>query len=224
MTSRSQFRLGIAGGKNLRAAAHPPECGGGFEAQFPSLGCDQIGNLMVLEISPHILNRIEFGRIGRQPLHQQSPSGPGDILFNQPTAVNRCAIPQNQYFSADMALQVMQELKDLEAFDAARMNLKVEAPLRQAANDREAFPVEGLLQHRRLSAPRPSPRPRGTRAQSAFVDEDDGSPLLAGLFFKAGQITRFQRRMAGSLRSTARRSGRWQLKPLAPSKRQTWPG
>ena len=123
-----------------------------------------------------------------------------------------------------MPLQVTEKLDDLKALDASGMNLKVETPEGQSANDREAFPVEGFLEDGSLSARRPGARPCGAGAQSAFVDEDEGAPLLAGLFFKSGQTTRFQRAMAFSSRSTARRSGRWQLKPLAPSKRQTWPG
>lgn len=120
-----------------------------------------------------------------------------------------------------MSLEVAQKRDDLEAFDTAGMDLEIEPPERQAANDRKAFPVEGLVQHRGLPPWRPCACPRGAGAQPAFVDKDDGSPLLPGLFFKAGQSVRCQRRIAFSSRSTARRSGRWQLKPLAPSKRQT---
>lgn len=146
------------------------------------------------------------------------------MAFDQKTAMNRRAIPQHKNFSAHMPLEMAQKLDDLKAFDAAGVDLEVEPPPGQTADDRKTFPIEGLLQHRRLSAWSPGARPRGTCAQSAFVDEDDRSPLLAGLFFNAGQVVRFQRRIAGSLRSTARRSGRWQLKPLSPNKRQTWPG
>ena len=116
-----------------------------------------------------------------------------------------------------MALEVSEEFDHLRALDAAGMDLEIEAPEGQAPDDRETFPVEGFVQKRSLSARRPG----AAGAQAAFVEEDDGAPLLAGLFFKAGQSTRCQRRMAFSSRSTARRSGRWQLKPLAPSKRQT---
>lgn len=121
----------------------------------------------------------------------------------------------------DMPLEVPEKLDHLGAFDAAGVDLEIEPPERQSADDRKAFPVEGLVQHRGLTARRPSANPGRAGAQSTFVDEDDGAMLLAGLFFKAGQSTRFHRRMAFSSRSMARRSGRWQLKPLAPSKRQT---
>ena len=114
-----------------------------------------------------------------------------------------------------------QKLDDLEALDTAGMNLEVEPPERQAPNERKAFPVEGLMQHRGFSSWSPSAGPRGAGAHPALINKDDGSPLLLSLFFKAGHSVRRQRRMAFSSRSTARRSGRWQLKPLAPSKRQT---
>ena len=170
---------------------------------------------------PHILHRIEFGRVSRQPFDGDALPGGSNIIFDQYTAVDRCAIPDDQHFPANVPLEVFEKLDHLEAFDAASMDLKIKPPEGQTADDRKAFPVEGLVQHRGLPTRRPSARSRWASAQSAFVDKDDDSPLLAGLFFNAGQLTRFQRRIAFSSRSTARRSGRWQLKPLAPSNRQT---
>ena len=138
--------------------------------------------------------------------------------------MDRRTIPEDEYFPGHMPLEVPKKLDHLKAFDAAGMDLEIEAPEHQAANDRKAFPVEGFVQHRGMPTQRPGAGPSGAGAQSAFVDEDDGAPLLAGLFFKAGQVVRFHWRIAFSSRSTARRSGRWQLKPLAPSNRQTCPG
>ena len=188
------------------------------------MGRNQVGNLMSLEMPPHILHRIEFGRVSRQPFNHDAPLGGRHIVFDQHAAVNRCAIPDEQHFSANVSLEVLEKLDDLEAFDAAGVNLEIKSPEGQAPDDRKAFPVERLVQHRSLAPRRPSSCPRWASAQSAFVDKDDGAPLLAGLFFNAGHSVRCQRRMALSSRSTARRSGRWQLKPLAPSNRQTCPG
>jgi len=176
---------------------------------------------MRFEMSPHILNRIEFGCISRQAFDHEATFGGGHIVFNQHTPVDRCAIPDDQYFARNMALQMAQKLDDLEALDTAGMNLEIEPPERQAPDDGKALPVKGLMQHRGFSAWRPSAGPRGAGAQPAFVNKDDGSPLLTGFFFNAGHSVRCQRRIFFSSRSTARRSGRWQLKPLAPSKRQT---
>ena len=179
---------------------------------------------MGFEMSPHILHWVEFRRVGGQALHGDSPSGRGDILLDQPAAMNGRAIPENQEPAGNVPLEVAEKLDDLQAFDAAGVDLKIKTPQGQAANDREALPVKGFLKHGRLPARSPCARPGRAGAQAAFVNEDNGPPLLAGLFFKAGQTSFFQRAMAFSSRSSARRSGRWQLKPLAPSRRQTWPG
>ena len=135
--------------------------------------------------------------------------------------MDRRAVPNDQHFTGNVSLEMAQKFDDLKAFDAAGVNLEIEPPERQGADDRKAFPVEGLVQHRGLPAWSPSACPCGAGAQPAFVDKDDGSSLLPRLFFKAGHPVRDQCRIALSLRSIARRSGRWQLKPLAPSKRQT---
>ena len=176
---------------------------------------------MCFEMPPHIFDRIEFGGISRQPLdHDATPRG-SHVVFDQQTAMNRRPIPEDQHFPWQVPLEVMEKLDHLETFDAPCMYLEIKPPERQTPNDRKAFPVEGFVQHRGLPTRGPSARPCGAGAQSAFVDKDDETPLLAGLFFKVGHATRFQRRIAFSSRSTARRSGRWQLNPLAPSKRQT---
>ena len=176
---------------------------------------------MRLEMPPHILDGIEFGRIGWQPLDLNASPGGGDVSLNQETAMKGRTIPEDQQFPGNMSLEMFQEFNHLKAFDAAGMDLKEESPQGQPADDRKAFPVEGLLEHRSLSARSPGAGARRACAQAAFVNKDNGSPLLARLFFNAGKTSRFHCRMALGLRSIARRSGRWQLKPLAPSNRHT---
>lgn len=224
MTSRPQFSLGIAGGDDGVSAAHAAQGCRCLQAEFPSLGGDQIGDLMRLEMPPHVFDGIEFGRIGWQPLDLNASPGGGDVVFDQQAAMNGRAIPEDQDFSGNMPLEMFKEFDHLKTFDAAGMDLKEEPPQGQSTDKREAFPVECLLQNGRLSAQRPGARPRRPGAQPAFVNKDNGSVLPARLFFNAGQTSRFQRAIALSSRSMARRSGRWQLKPLAPSNRHTCPG
>ena len=85
--------------------------------------------------------------------------------------------PSDQYFSRNVALKMTQKLDDLEAFDAAGMNLEIEPPEGQASDDRKAFPVDGLMQYRGFSSWGPCAGSRGTGAQPALVDKDHGSPL-----------------------------------------------
>ena len=224
MTLRPQFSLGVTGGDERVSAAHPAQGGRGLPAQFPSLGGDQVGDLMRLEMPPHVFDRIEFGRIGGQPLDWEAPLGGGHEVFDQKAAMDRRAIPEKKDFSGNLPLEMFQELNDLKTFDAAGMDLKQKPPQGQPADERKAFPVERLLQNRRLPSRGPGACASWSGAQPAFVNQDNGLALPARLFFNAGQTSRFQRAIAWSSRSMARRSGRWQLNPLAPSNRRTCPG
>jgi len=94
---------------------------------------------MRFEMPPHILDGIEFGRVSRQSCNHDTTLGGGNVIFDQHTAMDRCAIPDDQDFPAQMSLEVVQKLDDLETFDAAGVNLEIEPPERQAADDRKAF-------------------------------------------------------------------------------------
>ena len=101
---------------------------------------------------------------------------------------------------------------------------EVEIPQRDACDDRKRLPVKVILQHWRVASPRPRAATVRPLAQSAFVEKDDRSPLFLGFFLMSGQVTFFQWRMACSLRSSARPTGRWQLQPSATRIFHTWPG
>jgi len=139
---------------------------------------------MGFEVAPHVFHRIEFRRIGGQPLHLDSAFCGKDVITDQRTAVNGRPIPDHQYSPRQVPLEMPQKLDDLKAFNAAGVNLEVEPPQGQAPDDREAFPIEGLLEDGRLSAWRPSARPRRTSTQSAFVNKNDGAALAPGFFLK----------------------------------------
>ena len=55
-----------------------------------------------------------------------------------------------------------------------------------------------------------------------FVEEDEVGTQPCSVFFTRGQRFFFQRRIASSLRSTARRSGVWALQPSPCISRPTW--
>jgi hypothetical protein len=184
VTSRPQISLSIASGDNGASAAHSTKGGGCFKAQFPGFGRDEVGDLMGFELPPHILDGIEFGSVSGQPFDHDASLGGSHMVFDQGAAMDRSAIPEDQHFPWDVALEVSEEFDHLRALDAAGMDLEIEAPEGQAPDDRETFPVEGFVQKRSLSARRPGAHPGGAGAQAAFVEEDDGAPLLAGLFLR----------------------------------------
>jgi len=176
--------LGVASGDDAFSAAHAAQGGGGFKAQFPRFGYNQVGNLVGFKVAPHVFHRIEFRRVGGKPLDLDSAAGGEDIVTNQHTAMNGSPIPDHQYFSGNVPLKMLQKLDDLEAFDAAGVDLKIEPPEGQAADDRKTFPIEGLLEDGGLSAWRPSACPRRPGTQAAFVNKDDGAALLPRFFLK----------------------------------------
>lgn len=185
---------------------------------------DQIANLMLLEMRPEVFHWIEFRRVRRQRFNDQLPLGIGNEVFDCLAAVDGSAIPQDQKRHTQVSQQSLEELHHLPALDGAGMDLKIEVPKRHSGNDRQALPAKGLLNHWRLSAWCPCSHAVGTRAQSAFVDEYDGAPFLAGFFFNLGKVVCFQKAIFCSLRSMARRVGRWQLNPKDRNRCQTWPG
>ena len=88
------------------------------------------------------------------------------------------------------------------------MNLEIEIPQRQPSNDRKTLPSKRLIDYWCLSARSPGSHPMWTRAQPAFIEEDNGAAFFAGFFFNEGQVVCFQKVIFCSLRSMARRVGR----------------
>jgi hypothetical protein len=70
-----------------------------------------------------------------------------------------------------------------------------------------------VAQQRCVAARRPGAEHGGREHEARFVYEDEVGPQPKGVFFTRGQVFRFQRAIAGSSRSRARRSGFWQLQP-----------
>lgn len=163
---------------------------------------------MALEMRPHVLHRVEIWCIRWQAFCPNFTLGRCEIVGHQPAAVNGCTIPDDQDALLDVTLKMPDKRHHLRPFDAAFVDLEVEAPQAQATDNGETFPTEALQQQGRLSAQCPSPCARRFGAQSAFVDEDDDALLTPRVFFSAGQVLRCQARTAFSSRSMARLSGR----------------
>ena len=193
-------------------------------AEFAERFRTEVRKLVMFPVTPDVLHGVELGRVPRQRLQRDPAALSADVLLHDTAAVRGQAVPDDEELAAQMALQVPEEFDDLRPFDRSREESEVETPPRDAGDRREQVPVEVLLEDRRLSARRPRPTPVRPFGQSALVDEDDRLPVGGGVFFSAGHRTRFQWRIAASLRSSARPVGRWQLQPSCLSSRQTWPG
>ncbi len=87
MTPRPQSSLGIARGYDAGASAHAAQRGSCLQAQLPALPHDEVGNLMALEVTPEVFDRVEFWSVSRQLFDDHASTGVGNILGNQTAMV-----------------------------------------------------------------------------------------------------------------------------------------
>lgn len=179
---------------------------------------------VAFEVAPDVLGWIQFGCIGRQARQGQTTFRGGDEVSNQPAAVSGKAIPDHQQLAADLPPQVAEEVHDLRRPDASPVESEVELPPRDPGYHRQFAPVEAKRQLRRLASGSPGSGDGRLLAQSAFVDKDDRSAFVPGLFFSAGQVYRFHWAMACSSRSSALPPGLWQLQPSRTNTFHRWAG
>lgn len=164
--------------------------------------------LVLLPVRPQVLDRIQFRRVAGKKLDPQFSVLLLNEVPHRTAAMPRQPVPDNQQLAGNVLQQMREEQDDLRAADRAGKQSEIEVPPRYPRDRRQSLPVKVILQHRCLSPWRPGPAAVGPLAQSAFVDEDDGSPLFLGFFLISGQRSRFQRRIFSSSRSRARPTGR----------------
>lgn len=178
---------------------------------------------MLLEMRPKIFHRIELRGVSGQPLEPEPAIAGGQERLDRLAAVNRSPVPDHQELAGDMTQEGLEELGGSHSVDAAFVDPEEKLPESDSRDQREFSPVERLLQHRRAAAGSPRAHPVGARAQSAFVDEDDGALFAPRFFFSLGQPCLVHSAMAASFRSIARRVGCWQLRPISRKIHHTWP-
>lgn len=118
------------------------------------------------------------------------------------------SVPNQQHGTVDLFIQVANEVQDLFLAHAPLVCPKIELPQGHPCSDGEVIPVELVLKDGRDAALGPCPHPMRSLAEAALVYEDDDAALFLGFFLRAGQMFSFQSRMAASLRSRARPTGR----------------
>jgi len=135
--------------------------------------------------------------------------------------VNASVVPHQHDRPAEMAEQLAQEGADLGVLDVLRMEGVVEAQAtaagthRDARDDGDSIAPLPVIEQRRAPARRPRLADARNQEEARFVDEDEVGTQPRGFFLMRGHSCSFQRSMASSLRSSARRSGLWWLKPSA---------
>src|ERR1700730_8512284 len=74
-----------------------------------------VGQFVVFPISPQVLDRIELGRITRQPLDGEPLALGEDEVADHVRAVRRQSVPHHQELARQMAQQMAEEVDHLRA-------------------------------------------------------------------------------------------------------------
>jgi hypothetical protein len=176
--------------------------------------------------TPDTLVGIELRRIGRERLQVESWKGAAEPRQVR-ALVDRAVVPDHDDVAAQVVEHVPQEVGCVGSLDVAGLHAP-EQP--QALThrtdsdgrvDREPVAPIAMMQPRRLSTGRPGLADGGDQQKARFIGEDQPGSQPRGVFFTRGQVVRFQRSIAASSRSSARRSGFWCDQPSWRSKRPT---
>ena len=228
-----QIQAGVPekGKGQVAAAAHPCHAVAQGRTEIREVPAT-IGELDALDVAEQRLGRIEFRRVGRQPLDAQPVPLLRQVLAHATAAVGRQPVPeQNDAASTEMALELTEKADERGGGVWARARLEEHptAPTvpskRQCRGHRHPLPVpEAMGQDGRFAPRGPRAADDRLRREATFVLEDEPGALAARVFFTAGHRCATHWRIAGSSRSRARRAGRCSDQFSRRRRYQTWPG
>ena len=147
-----------------------------------------------------------------------------------PPMVNRASIPDEDDVATEMAQQVTQEDRDFDIREIVRMQVEIEPEVVAAGADgdrgnrRHAIPTGPMVHHWRLAAGGPRAAHGRGQLEAGFIGEHEMGIQPPRFFLIAGHTVPVQWAMAGSFRSSARRSGFWHDQSNWARSRPTWVG
>jgi hypothetical protein len=119
-----------------------PQRMGGPTGELPEIAGTQVGQLMLLPVSPEVLHGVKFRGIGRKTFHPDFAMQTFQIRSNRLATMGSYAVPDDEQLAFDVTLQVLQEINHLFGLDRTGVKAKVKVPPRQSGDGRELLPVE----------------------------------------------------------------------------------
>jgi hypothetical protein len=147
MTLSKQFRLFPKCREERAAALHRTRIATGKLSQVGQVASAVVGHGMMFQLAPDVFDWIQLWGISRQILQGDVSVQTIDVLLYQARSMRLQAVPDNQQLLSDRAVQRFEELNDLRAFDRAREESKVEAPVTDTGNDRQLLPRKAVLEN-----------------------------------------------------------------------------
>src|SRR5215813_1035243 len=156
---------------------------------------------VLFDIPMHQLFRIQFRRVGRQPLDADLRLARQVLLYDlRPVRVE--PVPDDDDWPTDLLPQVAQACNHIFAFDRVLEVPLVEfAAQRQANEDRQLTSPAYSPQYRRLASGCPGRCQPAQETEAGFVNEDDLRFASASLFLIRGQSRLSQSATKASSRS-----------------------
>ena len=211
--------MGDAGAEELLGAAEVTKGTGDVTDQDGA-----VGGLAVSEFdlgpAPHTLVGVELRRIGREVLETKARMPRKQSPYER-TAVDARIVEQHVDGATKMTEQVAQERHDVRSAEVlVQLAAEVEPAAtpagaeREGRDDREPVALVPVTQQGRLAPWCPGAPDAGRQLEARLVEEDEVGAQPCGVFFTRGQACFFQRSIAASSRSSARRSGFCALQPI----------
>ena len=167
-----------------------------------------------LGVGPDGFVGVELRGVGRKEFEMQ-PREPAADFPNPFSFVDAGVVPDHDYVPAEVAQQVPEEFADLAVPDVRDVALEIQADAPtpgckgDARDHGDPIMSVAMMNDGRLTARSPGLSHRGDQEEARLVDEDDVGTQPCSVFLTLGQVRRFQRSIASSFRSSARRSGFW---------------
>ncbi len=171
-----------------------------------------------LEMIPDPFIGVQLWGVRREGLQVQ-PGGVAEQLLHRLATMDPAIVQQHDEVTGDLAQELPEEGRHFVALDVVFVQLAVEGAVVALRADgdprdgRDAVVRIPMPHDRRLAHRAPRLPDRGDQEEARFVGEDEMGAQPRGVFFTRGHSSRFQRAMAASSRSTARRSGVCGLQP-----------
>src|ERR671918_723855 len=187
---------------------------------------DNILQLHPFQVVPDPFIGVQLGGIGWQLLQMDPlPSWTGQEGFEHLAPVDGTAVPDDQQPHRDVGGQLLQEPRRIYTPEGPVLYPGVQPAMGGDATDyRQMVSAEGYPEHRGLAPGGIGLDYQGQQVAAGLVYKDDGPAFVSGLFFRTGQRSSCQRRMAASSRWLARFRGFWRLQLYCLRMRPTWEG
>ncbi len=98
--------------------------------ELPEVTGAQVGQLVLLPVTPEVLDRVKFRGIGWETFHPDFTVQAFQVRTHELAAVGGHAVPNNEQLSSDMTLEVVQEVDHLLDLDRTGVEAKVKIPPR----------------------------------------------------------------------------------------------